>query len=187
MNTKIIEEKFKDLLEQGLGIDLNDENFKETPYRVAKAYKEIFAGLENTDTEIDKILSKAFPSHYTGIVTIRNIRVYSMCPHHFLPVEYNVNVGVIYSNKMLGLSKIPRLVKLLAKKPELQETFTQNIVDILDKKLNVKGAIATVEGVHYCMRMRGIEQTNSDCFTSSVTGIFLTKPEMEEKFLGMVK
>jgi len=186
MNAMLIEEKMVEILKDGLGIDLNDENFKETPKRIAKTYKEIFAGLDNVNEEIDKILCKAFPSHYDGVVTIKNIKVYSMCPHHFLPVEYNVNVGVIYKDKMLGLSKIPRLVKLLAKKPELQETFTQNIVDVLFGKLKVKGAIVTVDGVHYCMKMRGVEQGESSCFTSSRVGVF-AKKDLEMKFLEMIK
>jgi GTP cyclohydrolase I len=187
MNQELIEQKFSEIMKDGLGLDLSDENYKETPKRVAKTYKEIFAGLENIDKDIDIILSKAFPSYYDGIVTIKNIKVYSMCPHHLLPVIYKVNVGVMYKDKMLGLSKIPRLVKLLAKRPMLQETFTQEIVEVLKDKLDVRGAICTVSGEHMCMQMRGIEQNGSCCFTSSVVGTFREQRDLELKFLEMIK
>lgn len=181
-NKKII--KATELILEGLhdefGLDLSDENFRETPQRVARAYYEICGGINDVN-EKKKILSKSFPSKYDGMVVIDNIVAFSMCPHHLLPVELRICLGVISKNKMLGISKFPRLVELLAKKPMLQEDFTEEVAQTLMDELNADGVMVKVFGRHMCMRMRGVKSVNSDTITSSIKGSF-KQPETREEF-----
>lgn len=182
IDEKEIEKNFKEILEKGLKLDLNDPNFTETPKRVAKAYKEIFSGLNHTKEDVENIFKTCFPTKYGGMVFEKNITVFSMCPHHFLPVRYEVSVGYIPDGCGVGLSKLVRIIELLAKRPTLQETFTQEIVELIEKNMRTKGAICMVRGEHYCMQMRGVKQKDVSTTTSAANGIFLTKPEMELKF-----
>ena len=182
INEREIEKNFKEILEKGLGLDLIDPNFVETPKRVAKVYKEIFAGLDHTREDVENIFKTCFPTEYKGMVFEKNITVFSMCPHHFLPVRYEVSVGYIPDGCGVGLSKLVRVIELLAKRPALQETFTKEIVELIEKNMHTKGAICMVRGEHYCMQMRGVKQKDVSTTTSAANGVFLTKPEMELKF-----
>lgn len=171
---------------KGLGLDISDSNFRETPERVARAYTEIFRGLEKAELEIEKIFKTCFKTNYNGIVMQKNIRVYSMCPHHFLPVVYDVSVGYIPNGCGLGLSKLGRVIELLAKKPVIQEDFTDEIIHLLQQHMNPLGAIVTVKGDHFCMKMRGAKQKDIITTTSSASGVFL-KRDMELKFYELLK
>ena len=187
INEKVISEHFKEILEKGLKIDLNNPNFKETPERIARAYKEIFVGIEHIQRDIKKMFTKSFPTNYKGIILEKNITVFSMCPHHLLPVKYNISVGYIPNGSVIGLSKLARVIELLAKKPELQETFTEEIVNLLEKNLHTKGVICMVKGDHYCMQMRGVKHKEVSTITSAAKGIFLDQPEMELKFYNLIR
>jgi len=158
-------------LKEEFGLDLTDPNFKDTPKRIARAYYEIFEGINATE-EIENILSTGFPSNYDGMIIAEDIHCFSMCPHHFLPVEYHVNLAYIPSNEVLGISKLSRLVELLAKQPKLQEDFTKDISNFIENYLNPKGVIVQVRGRHFCMVMRGVKQSNCWTLTSSITGDF---------------
>jgi len=171
-------------LNQQFGLDLTDENFKDTPKRVARAYYEIFEGINSE--EIENILSTSFPSQYNGMVVIKDIQCFSMCPHHFLPVEYHVNFGYIPGERVLGISKLARLVTLLGKQPMLQEDFTKAIVDILEKYIKPQGSIVQIKGKHMCMVMRGAEQRNAWTLTSAIRGNFTEAP-IREEFALMIK
>ncbi len=170
----------------GLGLDLNNQHFKKTPQRIVKAYFEIFAGLENTEEKIKKILDTAFESPSDQMVIVRNIHTFSTCPHHFLPVEYYVSVAYIPNGKVLGLSKIPRLVETLAKRPVIQEDFTEDIAEAL-MSIGSLGAAVQVEGQHLCMRMRGINKPESVAVTSSVQGNFRENSSTRNEFFSQIK
>jgi GTP cyclohydrolase IA len=172
----------------GLGLDVNSPNFKDTPQRVLKSYYEIFNGEgEHLEEAIKELFSKAFPSDYSGIVIVNKIEVFSMCPHHLLPVEYSVDVGYISkTGQMLGISKLPRLVELLASRLVLQETLTDDIVKNLMRHLRADGAIAIVKGKHMCVRMRGVYKPDSDTITSSVAGTFEVDLGARQEFLQLV-
>jgi len=188
INESKIEKAWEDII-QGLGLSLSDENFHETPKRMVKEYKEIFKGLDS-EKEIDLILNKSFPSDYKGMVIIQNIECFSMCPHHFLPVSYKIDAAYIPGGRMLGLSKIPRIIELLAQRPVLQETLTEDIVKILTDKINSRGAIAVIRGKHLCMGMRGIKKPSAETVTSSISGIFLNPEENHNpklEFLELLK
>lgn len=168
-------ERAGELILEGLkntfGLDITDPNFKDTPKRMARAYYEIFEGI-NSKEEIDDILSTSFPSQYNAMVVAKDIHCFSTCPHHILPVEYKVNLGYIPSEQVLGISKLSRLVELLAKQPKLQEDFTNDIVNILESNIKPNGVICQVRGRHLCMAMRGAKQPNSWTLTSTITGAF---------------
>ena len=181
-----IEEGIK-LVLTGLGLDLKDENLRETPKRVMKSYHEILGGLINTDIRATEILNKAFPSNYHGMVTIGPIKVYSMCPHHFLPIQYSIYVAYIIKDKNVGLSKLPRLVELLAQRPVMQEVLTQDIVDYIEKILHPRGSAVVVKGIHGCMSCRGVKKSDAITTTSAMNGFFRENIATKEEFLTFVK
>lgn len=187
INTDIIADNFRTILQDGLGLDLDDPNFRDTPTRIARSYEEIFSGLERTKEDIDEIFESCFPTDYNGIVFEKNIVVFSMCPHHFLPVRYEIAVGYVPTDCGIGLSKLVRIIELLAKKPELQESFTEEIVTLMEKHMRTGGAICMVRGEHYCMQMRGVKQRDVVSTTSAARGVFLTQPELELKFYNLVE
>lgn len=187
INTDVIEKNFREIMEKGLGLDMNDPNFVDTPDRFAKSYAEIFAGLEKIDKKIHDIFKTCFPTHYSGIVLEKGLTVFSMCPHHFLPIRYEVTIGYIPDGKALGLSKLARIIELMGRKPSLQEDFTETIVEEINEHLAPLGVIIIVKGAHYCMRMRGVEQKDSWTTTSSVRGVFLRSKEMELKFYNLIR
>jgi len=170
-----------------LRVPLDDENFRNTPQRVSRMFSEMTEGLFAQE-EIDNILQTKFPTTYSGMVLSKNIVVWSMCPHHLLPVRYNINVGIIFKDDCIGLSKIPRLVKLLAKRPVLQETLTSDIVDMISNKLDANGVICTISGLHTCMQARGVEVKDTSVITSAVRGCFETNDaNCKEEFMGLIK
>jgi GTP cyclohydrolase I len=158
-------------LKEDLGLDIDNQHFIDTPRRVARAYMEIFEGIKNTQQQTKEILSTAFDSNQDEMIIISRIHVFSMCPHHLLPVEYYVDVAYIPEGKVLGLSKIPRLVEVLCKRPVIQEDVTTEIVDCL-MTLKPLGAACRIEGQHFCMRMRGIKKPESIAVTNSIRGAF---------------
>jgi GTP cyclohydrolase I len=164
---------------------LQDPNFIKTPYRVAKAWLEMCIGLANKNEVVD-ILKTNFPSDYTGMIIIDSIDAFSVCPHHALPVQYKVDFGYIPNEKMLGLSKIPRFIKLLAKQPILQEDFTKQIIDKFNEHVKPQGCIVIVKGVHNCMVCRGVGAINSSATTSEVSGNF-DNLDTRTEFLELVK
>jgi GTP cyclohydrolase IA len=165
----------------GLRLDLNDPNFKETPQRILRSYYEMFANLNNPN-EVDNILSVTFPTDYSGMITESPIRCYSMCPHHFLPVIYDVSIGYIPKKGGLGLSKLPRLIEHLAKAPKLQEDFTKEIIDCIKKSIDPLGAIISVKGEHLCMQMRGVKKPGCATTTTAYTGVFDVASTRKEFF-----
>ena len=187
IDADVIEEHFRIIMEKGLGLDLTDPNFVDTPSRVARSYREIFEGLETANDKIHEILGQSFPTKYDGIVQETGITVFSMCPHHFLPIRYEVSIGYVPDEKALGLSKLARIVELVGKLPSLQETFTERIVDEIDDHISPRGVICVVKGAHYCMQMRGVKQKDSWTTTSSARGVFLEKEEMELKFYNLLQ
>lgn len=170
----------------GNSIDLkNDPNFVKTPYRIAKSYVEMCQGLNRVE-EVRTVLQTNFPSQYEGMIVIDNIDANSMCPHHFLPVTYKIHFAYIPSDKMLGLSKIPRFIKLLAKRPVLQEDLTKEIIELFTANVEPEGCIVVIRGIHNCMVCRGVQTPNSSATTSEVHGSF-SQLDTRLEFLELVK
>lgn len=178
------------LILRGIGIDPSqDPNFRETPDRVAKAYEEIFSGLCDTKAQVDKILSTTFPSNYSQIIVETKLLTYSMCPHHLLPVRYEVALAYLPSSdgQVLGLSKLSRLVGVLAHRPVLQEALTEDITANLMLLEGCLGAACVIKGEHYCMQMRGVRQAHAMATTSSVKGVFMTDQTVKEEFFRLIR
>jgi len=177
-----IEHHFEQIM-LAMNLDLNDPNYTQTPRRFAKAYNEIFAGLdEDADEELEKILKVTFPASYNEMVLAKNLQSWSMCPHHFLPVKLRVDIAYIPDEKVIGISKLPRMVNLLAARPCLQEQLTTDIVTKIDEVLKPKGAIVRLTGEHLCMTMRGVKSNNSSIITTAFLGCFEDQTSRSEFF-----
>jgi len=155
------------------GYKISDDNFTDTPMRVWKVFDEFIRPRDEVFSKVVEILEKAsFPSNYSGIVLVDNVKVYSLCPHHLLPVEMRVSFAYIPAGKVVGLSKIPRFLKELGKCLLLQEDYTGVGLDVFMEVVKPGGAMIVVEGVHFCMRMRGVREEESVVQTLGVRGAF---------------
>lgn len=167
-----------------LRLDLSDGNLKDTPTRVAKMYLELFASLEvGREPKITVFDNK---ERYSAMVTIKDIPFYSMCAHHFVPFFGVAHVAYIPTTKIVGLSKIPRIVKFYSRMPQLQERMTEQIADYIEKKLEPRGTYVVIEARHLCMEMRGVESEGTKTVTSALRGCF-AKPEIRQEFLDLLK
>jgi len=163
-----------------------DINLKDTPERVAKMYIELCSGLfEDREERLKEIFSAIYPSELDELVIAKDIEAISICPHHLLPIVYKVHIGYLPNGYVLGLSKLPRLVKFLASKPLLQENLTCEIADNLMKYLKPKGCMVIMNGIHSCVMCRGVRD-KSTFITSVVRGEFLD-PSLKEEFLRLIK
>jgi GTP cyclohydrolase IA len=184
---KIIKNAVYTIMKEGLELDMNDASLKDTPNRVAKMYvNEIFSGLDNKNEP--KFTTFPNDYEYNQIVVLKNISVYSTCEHHLIPFSMRISVGYIPGERVVGISKLARVAKYFASKPQVQERLSKEIADYLEKELRPEGVIVYIDkGEHLCMKMRGVENHTSEMVTSEVRGKFLIKPELEEKFLEMIK
>lgn len=171
-----------------LGLDITDENFNDTPARMSRMYREILAGVHNTEGQVEALLASAFPCDNDQLILVKDIEVFSLCPHHFLPVRYNIHIAYLPSpeGKVIGLSKMPRLANILAKRPVLQEQLVNDIVEALMCIKGVRGAGCIASGEHFCMIMRGARQTHAKTIASSLRGAFLEE-SVKQEFLQLVQ
>ena len=162
------------------------EGLRETPKRVVNAYREFFAGYE---ADPEKILGKTFEEveGYDDIVLLRDMRVESHCEHHMVPFLGKAHIAYIPNKKVVGISKIARLLDVYAKRLQTQETMTAQIANMIYKVLKPKGVAVLIDAEHQCMTTRGIHNINTSTITKTVLGVFKTDPEMERKFLLMIK
>ena len=167
-----------------IGEDTDRQGLLKTPKRVAKAYKFFTQGYTEN---IDKILNGAiFKEKYDEMVIVKDIDFYSLCEHHLLPFFGKVHVAYIPDGKIVGLSKLPRIVDVFAKRLQIQERMTQEIADTIDKYLNPRGVAVVAEGYHMCMMMRGVQKQNSYSTTSAMHGIFKTDVRTRAEFLDLI-
>lgn len=170
---------------RGIGEDTEREGLKRTPERVARAWKEITSGYS---ADVDKLLNGAFfKVDYKEMVLVKDISFYSLCEHHMLPFFGKIHVAYIPDGKIIGLSKIPRMVEAFSKRLQVQERLTVQIADTLYKKLRPKGVGIVIEAQHLCMTMRGVKNASSSAVTSSMLGIFQKDNKVREEFLNLVK
>jgi len=166
-----------------LGLDLSDPNLSETPGRVARMYLEMFGGLaEGAEPNIT-----FFPNdeHYTAMVIEKDIPFYSLCSHHFVPFYGHAHVAYIPGDKIVGLSKMPRIFEFYARRPQLQERLTEQVAGFLAEKLCPQGVMVVVEARHLCVEMRGVKKPGALTVTSAIRGIFFSRPVREE-FLDLL-
>ena len=184
-NNKIdkIAEHFHSIMDI-LGLDLTDESLKGTPERVAKMYvNELFNGL-NPDN-LSKISLFENNYKYNGMLVEKDIELYSTCEHHFVPIIGNVHVAYIAKDKIIGLSKINRIVQFYAKRPQVQERLTIQVVNKLVSALGTEDVACIIEAKHLCVNMRGVRDTKSATITAQYSGSF-NKQEVKEEFLNHV-
>lgn len=176
-----ITEKFTEILEV-LGLDLNDDSLADTPKRVAKMYvNEVFGGLD--PHKFPKMTVIDNKMNYDQMIVVQNIECLSFCEHHLLPIDGFATVAYIPYKKVIGLSKINRIVQYFARRPQVQERLTKQIADCLQYVLDTDHVAVHINAKHYCVMMRGIEDTHSTTATSDVRGHFKTLPETREEFL----
>jgi len=181
---KNIEKLTKELLIE-IGENPQREGLLKTPLRVLKSWQYLTSGYNQT---IDEVVNGAiFNVENQDMIIVKDINYYSLCEHHLLPFFGKVNVGYIPNGKVLGLSKIPRIVDIYSKRLQLQERLTHQIANSISDFLNPRGVGVVIEGEHLCMRMRGVEKQNAIMQTSSMTGIFRKDDKTREEFLNLIK
>jgi GTP cyclohydrolase I len=168
-----------------LGYDITDENFAETAARAAKGFHELVHDGTQVKQEIAALLAKTFPAKYGEMVISKHNTAFGVCPHHLLPVVYRISLAYIPTRKVLGLSKLSRLARLMARGPRLQEDLTHELCLILHDQLDSQGAAVYVEGLHMCMAARGVGAHEARLVTSAVRGVFLELATREE-FIKLV-
>jgi GTP cyclohydrolase I len=167
-----------------VGEDVTRDGLLDTPMRVAKMYEELLAGM-NVDPE--SVLNTTFEERSDGPVIVSDITFYSLCEHHMVPFFGKAHVAYLPSDRIVGISKLARLVDVLARRLQVQERMTKQIVEAIDKVLHPKGAIALVEAEHTCMCARGVKKPGSKTTTLSAVGEYQTNSDLRREFLQMVK
>lgn len=178
-----IEAAVKQLLE-AFGEDVNRQGLEGTPNRVARMYDELLAGYRVDPHEL--INNALFDVEYDDMVIVKNIEFYSLCEHHMLPFLGRAHVAYIPSSKIIGLSKIPRVVELFARRLQVQERMTRQIADFLASVLEPVGIGVIMEGLHLCATMRGVKKANAVMVTSALEGSFRKDPRTRQEFLDHV-
>ena len=175
-----IEQAVRTLL-SNIGENPDREGLQRTPERVARMYNELTAGYH---TDPVKLINDAlFTVDYSEMVIVKDIDFYSLCEHHMLPFYGKAHVAYIPNGKVLGLSKIPRIVEMFARRLQVQERLTEQIANFIDEVMNPQGVAVVVEGVHMCSMMRGVKKANASMVTSAVRGVFRSDPKTRAEFM----
>ena len=170
IDTAKIEQAVSTIL-QAIGEDPTREGLTGTPKRVARMYQELFAGL---DEDPARLLDVHFSERYDEMVVLRDIPFYSVCEHHLLPFMGKAHVAYLPNGKVVGLSKLARVVDVFARRPQVQERLTGQIANLLMEKLQARGAGVIIEATHTCMTLRGVRKPGSVMVTSAMKGLFRT-------------
>ncbi len=182
MDKRKVEKGVRMMLE-GLGMDLKRRDIASTPKRVANMYEEIFFGMsQDPYKELEVILEQ----EHDEVILLKNIPLYSICEHHFLPFIGKAYVAYIPNKKITGLSKLARVVEILSRRPQVQERLTTKIADVIMKKLHPKGVMVVIEAEHLCMSMRGIKKSGTITTTSVVRGIFRKNQKTRQETLSLI-
>jgi len=177
-----IERAVREIL-AAVGEDPDREGLLETPARVARMYAEMFSGLRQDPREH---LKKAFTEKYDEIVLVRDIAFNSVCEHHLLPFMGHAHIGYLPDGRVVGLSKLARVVEAVSHRPQVQERMTEQIADLLEHDLGAKGVAVVVEATHTCMTIRGVRKPASMCVTSAMKGLFRTNVSSRAEVLSLI-
>jgi len=167
-----------------IGEDPSREGIKETPRRIAEMYAEVFSGMKEDPRDV---LSVGFEEGHHEMVILKDIPFYSMCEHHLLPFYGMVHIGYIPKGRVVGASKLGRVVEILAKRPQLQERLTTQIADTIAEALQPQGVAVVIEAEHLCMTMRGVKKPGSNIVTSAMRGSFRSRAVTRAEFLSLIK
>ena len=179
-----MDDLIRQILEQ-LGEDPKREGLAKTPSRAAETYRFLTQGYQESAEEI--LSGALFDVDYDEMVIVRNVEVYSLCEHHLLPFFGKCHVGYVPSNKIIGLSKIPRLVDMFARRLQVQERLTQQIAETIERFAKPKGVGVIIQAQHLCMMMRGVEKQNTQVTTSSLLGKLRQDQRSRAEFLNLVQ
>ncbi|HEV7556867.1 MAG TPA: GTP cyclohydrolase I [Kofleriaceae bacterium] len=165
---------------------MHDDNFEGTAQRAAKGLHELIHDQRQVKFEVAQLLSKTFPAKYTEMVISKHNTAFGVCPHHLLPVIYRISLAYIPTQKVLGLSKLSRLARMIARGPRLQEDLTHELADILHEQIASHGSAVYIEGLHMCMAARGVGAHEARLVTSGVRGVFLEQLATRDEFIKLV-
>jgi GTP cyclohydrolase I len=170
---------------RGTGDDPDREGLAETPARVARAYGEWFAGYEE---DPDELLQRTFEevAGYDEMVLLRDVHFVSHCEHHMAPIVGRAHIGYLPRDRVVGISKLARVVEVYSRRLQIQERMTAEIANTLDKVLGPHGVAVVIEGMHGCMTSRGVRQSESTLVTSRMLGVFRDRPETRQEFLSAI-
>lgn len=180
---KAFEESVKTML-RSVGEDPEREGLQKTPERVFKAYKFMFGGYEQDPREILK--SALFTSSNDEMVLIKDIELYSTCEHHLLPIIGRAHIAYIPNGKVVGLSKIPRVVDVFSRRMQIQEQLTEQIAEAINDTIQPKGVAVVIQARHMCMEMRGVEKINSTTTSSALRGLFKRDEKTRSEFFDLI-
>jgi GTP cyclohydrolase I len=170
---------------RALGEDPSREGLLQTPVRVDKALRFLTSGYQ---TDIDKLVNNAiYHVEYDEMVMVKDIEFFSMCEHHMLPFYGKMHVGYLAKSKVIGLSKIPRIIDAFARRLQIQERLTQQVAHCLMENLDPYGVGVVCEAQHFCMMMRGVEKQHSGTVTSAMLGAFRDQKQTRDEFLALIK
>lgn len=179
-----MEDYFSKIIES-VGEDINREGLIDTPKRAAKAFKFLNNGYNKS---LDKVLNNAiFEADSDDMVIVKNIEMYSLCEHHLLPFIGQCHIGYLPHKKVIGLSKIARIVDMYSRRMQIQERLTHQIASAIGEAVDARGVAVVIEAKHLCMMMRGVEKQNSVMTTSAMTGIFRDELNTRMEFLNLIK
>ena len=167
-----------------MGLDLTDPNLRETDRRVARMYLEMFHGL--SEGARPKVTTFPNEEGYRHMVMEKDVPFYSMCAHHLVPFYGHAHIAYIPNDTIIGLSKLPRILEFYAKRPQLQERLTEQVVNFMLEELKPQGAMVVIEARHLCVEMRGVKKPGAMTVTSAIRGIFHQRPVREE-FLDLLR
>jgi len=179
-----IEAHVREMLLQ-LGEDPDRDGLQRTPLRVAKSMRFLTKGYDEDPVEI--LNNALFDVTYDEMVLVKDIEFYSLCEHHMLPFMGRIHVAYIPGDKVVGLSKIPRLVEMFARRLQVQERLCMDVAETLESVLQPKGVAVVAESIHMCMMMRGVRQQNAFAITSSLKGVFQSDPKTRAEFMELIK
>ncbi len=166
-----------------VGEDPDREGLRETPARVARLYAEVCSGLR---AEPRELLRKTFTQKYDEMVLVKDIRFASICEHHLLPFFGKAHIAYLPQGKIVGLSKLPRVVEALSRRPQVQERMTEELADLLMGELDARGVAVILEATHTCMTVRGVRKPDSSCTTSAVRGTFRSNPSTRSELMALI-
>ena len=170
---------------EAIGDEVDPQGTADTPRRVARMYDELLSGYTIDPREL--LNGALFDVEYDEMVVVTNIDFYSLCEHHLLPFHGKAHVGYLPHKKVVGLSKIPRLVDMFARRLQVQERMTQQVATFMDELINPQGVGVVVEGSHLCTAMRGVQKAEAKMVTSAVKGVFRTNSSTREEFMAHVR
>ena len=174
------------LILEGIGEDPGREGLKDTPRRVADMYREVFAGLHQ---DPEAVVDAVFDVGHDEMIMVRDITFSAFCEHHLVPFTGKAHVAYVpgENGRITGLSKLARLVDLLAKRPQVQERLTTEIADVLERTLKPRGVFVVIEAEHLCMSMRGVKKPGSETVTSAVRGVFRNDSRTRAEAMGLIR